>query len=478
MNTSVRNRIKKFPAKNERRLLSGRILAMLLFFFGLSPLVAQQQAEVMQAEDVIKLVMESNFDVLLARNNVQIAKNNNNIGLVGGSQSTGGTVSGGNTGMLPQISLQAGSPQNPLGIGQTITTLHYSNPSLNVNQRKLTTTNYAPSIVGTWYFFDGLKMFATKKKLNRNEELSNLQYRQSVETALMNALDAYYQMISIRENIKSLQISLDIAAEQKKLAEEKMKAGAGSNVDVLQTQIDYNNIQVQIIQQQNLLNEQKVNLNNLVKRPPDTDFSVPDTIIIQTKPEYNLALENVDKSNSLVLIGKKTIEIDELGLKEFRANRFPKIGITGNYTISRTTNDIGLVRLNQNSGYNAGFIFSWTLLNNLTTQTAIKNQTILINSDNLRLESTRLQQKSNLFKSFFNFKNNLAIMEIEKQSANLARQNLAIAAQRFKLGLSNYIEYRTVEQSYETTVYRLSQASYATKLSELNYLLAQGLLVH
>src|ERR1700756_4862046 len=221
--------------------------------------------EILRLEDVIKLILENNLDVQIAKNNIQVAKNNNNIGLVGGGQSTGGTVSGGSTGMLPQISIAAGSPQNPLGVGQTITTLKYANPSLNVNDQKLTSTSYAPSIVGTWYFFDGLKMFATKKKLNRNEELSNLQYRLTVENTLLASLTAYYQMISIQQYIKSLKLSLALGDDQKKLAEQKLNAGTGSNVDVLQTQIDYNNIQVQIIQQQNLLNDQRIILNNLLK---------------------------------------------------------------------------------------------------------------------------------------------------------------------------------------------------------------------
>jgi len=96
----------------------------------------------------------------------------------------------------------------------------------------------------------------------------------------------------------------------------------------------------------------------------------------------------------------------------------------------------------------------------------------------MRLEATKLQEKGNLYKAFLSFQNNLNIIDIEKQSVQMANQNLFIAAQRFKQGLSNYIEYRTVEQSYEDAQYRLSQAAYNTKLSELNYLKAQGLLVH
>jgi len=434
--------------------------------------------DLLTLEDVIKITVENNFDIRIAKNNIQVSKNNNNIGLVGGGQSTGGTVAGGTTGMLPQISIASGSPNTPLGIGQTISTLKYAVPADNITAQKLTSYNYAPSIIGTWYFFDGLKMFVTKKKLNRAEELSNIQYRVTVENTLLNALTAYYQMISIKQFIKSLKLSLTLGSDQKQLADQKLKTGTGSNVDVFQTQIDYNNIQVQIIQQQNLLNDQRINLNNILKRAADTDFSVPDTITMQTKPEYQIALDNTDKNNNSILAGQKTIEIDELALKEFKANRLPKIGITGNYTWQKITNSIGLQRENLNYGYNAGFVCNWTLLNNLTTHTAIKNQTIQISSDNMRLEGTRLQEKANLYKAFLSFQNNLNIIEIEKQSVQMANQNLIIAAQRFKQGLSNYIEYRTVEQSYEDAQYRLSQAAYNTKVSELNYLKAQGLLVH
>ncbi|HLZ15879.1 MAG TPA: TolC family protein [Cyclobacteriaceae bacterium] len=317
-----------------------------------------------------------------------------------------------------------------------------------------------------------------QKKLNRAEELSNLQYRLSVENTLLTALTTYYQMISIEQFIKSLKTASILGEEQRKLAAEKLKAGVGSKVDVLQTQIDYNNILVQITQQQNLLNEQRINLNTILKQSHETEFSVPDTITIQTKPEYASAFDNTNKNNSSILIGRKTMEIDGLALREFRANAWPKIGITGNYTYQYISNDIGAQRLNQNYGYNGGFIFSWTILNNLTTRTAIRNQTIQISSDHARLEASELQEKSNLYKAFLSFQNNLKIIDLEKQSVQMANQNLYIAAQRFKQGLSNYIEYRTVMQTYADAQYQLSQAGYNTKLSELNFLKAQGLLVH
>ena len=44
-----------------------------------------QDGGLLKPEDVIKLTIENNFDVQIAKNNEQVAKNNNNIGLVGGA---------------------------------------------------------------------------------------------------------------------------------------------------------------------------------------------------------------------------------------------------------------------------------------------------------------------------------------------------------------------------------------------------------
>ncbi len=415
-----------------------------------------QEGALLKPEDVIKLTIENNFDIQIAKNNTEIAKNSNNIGA---------------SGMLPTVTLNANPSSSNNNINQK-----FSNGT-EIERSGVSSSNVSASLTATWYFFDGLKMFATRKKLNKNEELSNLQFRQTLESTLLNALSSYYRMISIQELIRSLEVSLQLTGEQKKLAAEKLKAGTGSNVEVLQTQVDHNNIQVQIMQQQNLLNAEKANLNKIFKRAPETNFSVPDTILIQTKPEYENAAKSLEEKNSSILVSTKNVEISELVLKEFRGNRYPRVGVIGNYALNRNQNQAGFSLLNQSLGYTLGLTASWTLLNNLTTHTAIKNQLVQISSEKVKLEAARLTERTDLFKAWYDFQNNLAIMEIEKQSASLANENLSIAMQRFKLGLSNFIEYRMVQKSYEETIYRLSDASYKTKISELTYLKVQGLLV-
>jgi outer membrane protein len=425
-------------------------------FLLLAQLLFAQQPAMLTEEEVIRLTVEGNFDIQLARNNEQVAKNTNNLGTAG---------------MLPLVTLNASPSISNNNLRQK-----FSN-GLEIERQNVGSSSMQASVGVTWYFFDGLKMFATKKRLDRAEELSSIQLRQTIESKLLEAFSAYYRMVSIRHLIRSLGVALELAAEQQKLAAARLKAGTGSNVDVLQSQIDYNNIQVQILQQQNLLNEESANLNTLFRRAPETDFSVPDTIIVQTKPDYANALKEVDEKNKSVLAGMKSIGISEQVLREFRGNRLPRLGIFGNYGLNRNQNEAGFALFNQSLGYNLGLTATWTLLNNLATHTAIKNQLVQLSSEKIRLDAIRMQEKATLYKAYFNFTNDLAIIAIEKQSMSLASDNLKIAAERMRLGLSNYIEYRTVEKSYEETVYRLSQALYATKVSELQYLKANGTLM-
>lgn len=428
----------------------------LIGFLLLVALARAQNAPVLTVEDVIKLTVENNFDIQLARNNERIAKNSNNAATAG---------------MLPQVSLNASPSVSNNDIKQK-----FSNGT-EIERNNVGSSNVQASVGATWFFFDGLKMFATKKRLGLVEEVSVVQVRQTIENKLLEAFSSYYRMISIRQLMRSLEVALELAGEQKELAEVRLKTGVGSNVEALQTQIDYNNIQVQILQQQNLLNEERANLNTLFKRPPETDFAVPDTILIQTKPDYTTAIKEVDEKNNSVLVGMKNVEISEAVLREFRGDRLPRVGLFGTYGLNRNQSEAGFALLNQNLGYNVGVTATWTLLNNLATHTAIRNQLVQVSSDKFRLEAIRMQEKAILYKAFFNFTNNLNIIEIEKQSMQLAGENVKIAAERMRLGLSTYIEYRTVQKSYEETIYRMSQASYNTKVSELQYLKANGTLL-
>jgi outer membrane protein TolC len=82
--------------------------------------------------------------------------------------------------------------------------------------------------------------------------------------------------------------------------------------------------------------------------------------------------------------------------------------------------------------------------------------------------------KADLITIFYAYKNNLQLMNLEEQNLEVARENLGIAMERYKLGNLSGIDLREVQKSLLDAEERLISAQYLTKLAEISLLLISG----
>ncbi len=412
-------------------------------------------AQVLTAEEVVKLTIENNFDIQIAKNNLEIAKNNNTIG---------------NAGMLPQVGLNA-----VIGSANNNTNQKFLSGD-EINRNNVASSNISSSIYATWTVFDGLKMFVTKDKLNEQEQLGGLTYQQTIENKILESLTIYYNMVSVKQYIKSIKVASEIAKEREELSEQKLRIGTSSNVEVFQDKMDLNNLSALLIKQENILFELQVKLNKIMKRNIEVPMDVIDTIIITSYPNYQTDLPSIE-NNVNVLMGYKNLGINELTVKELRTNFMPKIALNANYQFSRNENQVGFSLLNQNLGYNTSISASWDIFTGFINKTLVKNQIIQAESSKIELESIKLNEKSSLYIFNHAFTNQLKLMELASENVKMALQNLKIANEKFKQGLSAHLETREIQKNYEDAIFSYSLAAYEAKVSELNYLKVTGKLI-
>ena len=117
---------------------------IIFLFVGLSSGLYAQS--VLTIEDAIKTGIEKNYSILIVKNEQEIAKLQNNFG---------------NAGMSPTVSVNANL--NLANINS------YQEFSTGVIQERngAQSNNTGASINVGWMIFDGLKMFAIKKRLNQ-----------------------------------------------------------------------------------------------------------------------------------------------------------------------------------------------------------------------------------------------------------------------------------------------------------------------
>jgi outer membrane protein TolC len=156
---------------------------------------------VLTIEDAIKVGLEKNYSVMIVKNQQEITKLQNNFG---------------NAGMSPTVSVNANLALANVNSHQEFNT--------GVVQEKngAQSNNLGASVNVGWMVFDGLKMFAVKKRLSQNEQLSAFALKQQMENTIYEIISSYYSIVKINELIKSDKQNLSIYEERKKIAKLKL----------------------------------------------------------------------------------------------------------------------------------------------------------------------------------------------------------------------------------------------------------------
>ena len=92
-------------------------------------------------------------------------------------------------------------------------------------------------VTGQWAIFDGLATFGRVKQERANLETSRITYEDSVHQVELEVQRAYANLQTQRETIRSGQKTVEQALEALRLAVERLAAGAGVQLDVLNAQV-------------------------------------------------------------------------------------------------------------------------------------------------------------------------------------------------------------------------------------------------
>ena len=411
---------------------------------------------VLTIEDAIKTGLEKNYSVLIVKNEQEITKLQNNFG---------------NAGMSPTVSLNGN-----LNLANVNS---YQEFSTGVIQERngAQSNNTGASVNLGWMVFDGLKMFAIKKRLTQNEQLSALELKQQMESSVYDIISAYYLIVKTTELIKAAKQNLSIYEERKKIAKLKLEIGSDSKVDYLLSQSNENKGKSAIIQLELQLLNTKTILNTLINKPVDTEFITTDSIVINYNPNIDELKKSVSKSNATILISKQNELMIQQSIKEARSTNLPFVQLNAAYNFTRNQNQAGIVFLNRQAGLNAGVSAGWLLFNGTKNSKLVKERNILFLNQKYVTEQTQLQVDGQVYISYKTYLLNKDILELEKQNLSDSKEVLSISMERYKVGKANLLETIETQKNLEDAQTRYIEALYAIKMAETALLKANGNLV-
>lgn len=420
----------------------------------LCPMMGQQTT--LTVEEAIKTGLEKNFQVMIARNNQEIARAQNNFGAAGMSPSV--TVNGN----LNLSSLNSHQEFNT-GVVQ------------DRNGAQSNTTGASANVY--WTVFDGLKMFAIKKRLDANEQLSAVYLKQQMENTIYDIVGAYYDVVRINELIKAARQNLEIYEERLKIARLRLEIGSDSKVEVLLSQSDYNKAKTSIMQLELDLLNAKTRLNTLINQPVDTDFKTTDSIVVNYNPAYDDLKKSALSGNSAIQISRQSEFIAQQRVKEYRSNNLPFIQLNGAYTFLRSQSQAGIVFLNRQNGLTGGVTASWLLFNGMRNQKLQKEASLLALNQRYITQQTEQLVDATVMVNFKSFEMNKQIVALEAQNLNDSKEVQVVSLERYKIGKSNLLETIETQKNLEDAQVRYINALYNIKMAETELLRTNGALV-
>jgi outer membrane protein len=421
-----------------------KLYLSILCLTSFSVVKAQEKLSLKQA---ITIALENNYNIKLSNNQSEIIKND---------------VTYGNAGILPIVTgnltdnNRVETSEVDLASGQT----------RNASNAKTTNINYGVGL--NWRIFDGFQMFANYERLQELQKLGDLNAKLTVQTTIADVIEAYYDLVTQQKQLEATQTALEVSRIRIKNADSRYKIGKGSKLELLAAKVDLNADTTQLLRQEDLIRSGKIRLNQLLARDLRSAFNLEEDLNIDKGLVYDRLKALSDTQNPNLQTAIVNQKISALNLKQIKGARYPVIALTSGYNFANSTSPPTGFALRSNSrGLNYGFTASVNIFNGFQQNRLEKNAKLEIEASKYNLDFTKQTIDAQLLTAYQNYQTNLQLIFLEESNVAVAKENLDITLEKYRLGSIVPLELREAQRNFIDANARYANALFQTKLAEI-----------
>lgn len=404
---------------------------------------AQQQFTLSNAIDT---ALRNNYDIQISKNYVEIARMNNTYGVAGG---------------LPYVSAHAGDNGSLTTINQKF---NDGTSESNISNKGENAVNAGVS--AGIVLFNGFKITATKEKLSRLQNLSEIQLTQQIQNTIADIMITYFDIIRQQNYLKIIQNSLDVSKQKLDIINVKKNVGMSDAVEILQAQSDVNSAEQLLALQKLVIEQNKSDLLLLVNSKKQRQFSVTDTIVIDQSLQLDSIINYLNR-NPQYLSAEQKILIDEQIVKEISSQRYPSIKLNAGYDFFQANLNKGAMTMNQNYGPAAGVNMQIPIFNGNIYKTQKDVAKINVNNSKLEMESLQNSLTTQAVKTYRTYSTTLQQIESQRKNFEMTKQLVDVVMQQFHVSHATILDVRAAQTSFENAAYLLVNLLYSAKVAEI-----------
>lgn len=412
-------------------------------------------AQKLTLQECLEKGLENNYSLRISRNKEHIAHNNATLA---------------NAGYLPSLDLNAGY-----------------NASLSSSDSKLRSTGETQEMrnsldhglnagIGlSWTIFDGFNISTNYRQLKELERMGETNTRITIEDFIANLTAEYYNFIQQRLRLANYYYAVQLSRERLRIVEERYNIGNFSRLDYQQAKVDFNADSAQYIKQQEIVLTSRIALNEMMAIDEVyTPIETAETdIVADTTFQFNDLWNNLLQRNADLLLAEQNNTMAQLDYKKVLSRNYPYVRLNAGYDYSFNKYDTNSYTRRSNWGGSAGVTVGFNLWDG-NRRREKRNAKIEIANAELQRNQLELALKAELGNLWQAYRNNIQLLNLERQNVVTARENHEIAKERYMLGDISGIEMREAQKSLLDAEERLISVEYQTKLCEISLLQISG----
>ncbi|ESU29392.1 outer membrane efflux protein [Flavobacterium limnosediminis JC2902] len=412
----------------------------------LTVVFAGNAQEVLTVDAAVQIALKNNYDIKIASNELEVSRENKSLA---------------NAGMLPRVDATLNQNNNIQNTKQTQATGEVR----ELDNAKNNSLAYGVNL--GWTVFDGLKMFARYDQLTTLEMQGEVQLKMTILTRVSDVMTTYYDLVKQQQLIKALDTTIVISRQRLKIAENRFTIGKASKLEVLNAEVDLNQDLSNLLLLKQFYQNSKISLNELLARDMTIDFNVVEEVSIDDKLQLTDLQTLVDQQNpqlQLALINKRVAELD---MKQVRAERYPTVRLSSGYNFNRSESSLGFVSQSSGNGFNYGVSATVNVFNGFLQNKNEKIAKLQVENSSLFAEQQKQTVNSQLHSTYQTYLTNVELAKLEEHNEVIAKKNLDITLEKFKIGSIPTIEFRNAQENYINVKARNSSAKFQAKISEV-----------
>jgi len=423
------------------------ILCSLFTVAASAQIVLIPEQDLLTPEQAVAIALENNYDIKLSKNDLKIDEQN---------------VSLANAGLLPNLSgtfTQNNNIQNSKQV-RTDGTVQ------ELNNAKNNSMSYGVNL--GWTIFDGFRMFARYDQLKELQKQGETELKLMVLTRVSDVMTTYFDLVQQQQMLTALDTAIVISKQRVTTADNRFKIGKAAKLEVLNAQVDLNTDQTNYLRQRESYQNTKTYLNELMARNLTLDFKVVDAVIIDDKLKLADLMNLASGQNPQIQLALINKRVAELNLKQVKSTRYPQVGVSTGYIFNESESSLGFARSNNSRGLNYGISASINIFNGFLQNRNEKIAKIQIDNSQILIEQQTQTVNSQLISAYQTYLTNLELVELEARNEEIARQNLDITLEKYRIGTITQLEVRTAQLNYVNARTRNSSAQFQAKISEVS----------